>query len=152
MKSHCRNLFQNLAPILLVVVAVLSFSTAQTIASEQKTDSASVSKKLDPQLVLALKKSRGEPPFDKPGSVEPNIPYQHNGRVLVDIQAAVSTGLMTQIARSGGWVDHRSATTTSLCAMISFSQFENLAARADVKSISPAHPTLKSGVKNSSAH
>ena len=152
MKPNCRNPFQNLAGILLVAVAALAFSTAQVTAAGQTSDSAATQKKLDPQLILALKKSRGEAPFDKPVSLEPDIPYKHNGRVLVDIQGAVSTELMTQIARLGGWVDHASATTTSLRAMVPFSQLEHLAARADVKSISPAHPTIKSGVKSSSAH
>jgi hypothetical protein len=109
---------------------------------------ASTLKKLDTQLVLALKKSRGESPFDKPTSLEPNIPVKHNGRVLVDMQATVSTALLNQIVLVGGWVDNSSATATTLRAWVPFSQLEALAGRADVKFISPARPTIKSGVKH----
>jgi hypothetical protein len=144
--------FRVLACTFLAAVAALVLSTAPMTASGEKSPSASTLKKLDPQLVLALQKSRGEPPFDKPTSLEPDIPYQHNGRVLVDLEAKISTALLSQIVRVGGWVDHSSATTTKLRAMVPFSQLEALADRADVKSISPAHPTIKSGVKASNAH
>jgi hypothetical protein len=151
MKPHCKTPFQVLARILLAAVAVLTLSTAQMTASGEKSVPASTLKKLDPQLVLALKKSRGEPPFDKPTSLEPDIPFTHNGRVLVEMEATVSPGLLKHIVLVGGWVDSSSATPTTLRAMVPFSQLEALAGRADVKSISPAHPTHRSGVKASTA-
>ena len=152
MKPHCKTPFQVLARILLAAVAMLALSAAQTTnASDSKSVPASTLKKLDTQLVLALKKRRGEPPFDKPTSLEPDIPFKHNGRVLVDMEATVSRGLLNHIVLVGGWVDNSSATTTTLRAMVPFSQLEALAGRADVKSISPAHPTIKSGVKASTA-
>ena len=125
---------------------VLALSAAQISARDNVP--ASTLKKLDTQLVLALKKSRGEPPFDKPTSLEPDIPVKHNGRVLVDMEATVSKGLLNHIVLVGGWVDNSSATTTTLRAMVPFSQLEALAVRADVKSISPAHPTIKSHVRH----
>jgi hypothetical protein len=108
---------------------------------------ASTLKKLDTQLVLALKKSRGESPFDKPTSLEPNIPVKHNGRVLVDMQATVSTALLNQIVLVGGWVDHSSATATTLRAWVPFSQLEALAGRADVRFIFPATLIVHSRIK-----
>ena len=148
MKPHYKIPFQVLARILLAAVAMLALSAARTTnASDSKSVSASALKKLDTQLVLALKKSRGEPPFDKPTSLEPDIPFpKHNGRVLVDMEATVSKGLLNHIVLVGGWVDISSATTTTLRAMVPFSQLEALAGRADIKFISPAHPTRKSGV------
>lgn len=151
MKPHCKTPFQVLARILLAAVAVLALSTTQMTASGEKSVPASTLKKLDPQLVLALKKSRGEPPFDKPTSLEPDIPFKHNGRVLVDLEATVSTALVNHIILVGGWVDNRLATSATLRAMIPLSQLEALAGRADIKSISPAHPTHRSGVKASKA-
>jgi len=139
------------ARVLLAAIAVLALSSTQLSASEKKPVPASSLKKLDTQLVLALKKMRGESPFDKPASLEPDIPFKHNGRVLVDLEARVSTVLLSQIVRTGGWVDHSSVTPTTLRAMIPFSQLEALADRADIKSISPAHPTHRSGVKASTA-
>lgn len=147
MKPHCKTLFQLLACTFLAAVAVFAFSTAQMTASDKKLVPASTLKKLDTQLVLALKQSRGEPPFDQPTTLEPDIPVKHNGRVLVDMEATVSPGLLKYIALVGGWVNNATATTTTLRAMVPFSQLEALAGRADVKSISPARPTIKSGVK-----
>src|SRR6266446_3140250 len=65
---------------------------------------ATTLKKLDAQIVLALKKSRGEPPFDKPTSLQPDIPIQDGANVLVDVDATVSDDLQTQIRLLGGKV------------------------------------------------
>ena len=46
--------------------------------------------KLDDQIVLALKKSRGESPFDKPTSLEPDIPIQDGTSVLIDLRKKVT--------------------------------------------------------------
>jgi len=151
MKPPGKTPFQILARILLAAIAFLALSSAQLSASDKKSVPASSLKKLDTQLVLALKQMRGESPFDKPTSLEPNIPFKHNGRVLVDLEAKVSTALLSQIVQAGGWIDHSSVTPTTLRAMIPFSQLETLADRADIKSISPAHPTHRSGVKASTA-
>jgi hypothetical protein len=112
---------------------------------------AAILKKLDTQLVLALKQSRGEPPFDKPTSLEPDIPIKHAGRVLVDMEASVSKELLNQIALVGGQVINGSETATTLRAMVPLSQLETLAGRADVKFISPARLTITSGVEASPA-
>jgi hypothetical protein len=149
MKPHCKTLphFQVLACTFLATVVVLALSTAQMTASGQKLVPASTLKKLDTQLVLALKKSRGEPPFDKPTSLEPDIPVKHNGRVLVDMEATVSQGLLNYIVLVGGWVNNSSATTTTLRAMVPFSQLEALAGRPDVKFIFPAKLIINSKIK-----
>jgi hypothetical protein len=108
---------------------------------------AATLRKLDDQIVLALRQSRGEPPFDKPTSLEPNIPIKDAGRVLVDMEASVSKELLDQIAIVGGQVINGSATATTLRAMVPLLQLETLAGRADVKSISTARPTITSGIK-----
>jgi hypothetical protein len=149
MKPNRKTPFHVLACTFLATVTVLALSTAQMTASDKESVPASSLKKLDTQLVLALKKSRGEPPFDKPTSLEPDIPVKHNGRVLVDIEATVSPELLNHIVLIGGWVNNTSTTATTLRAMVPFSRLEALAGRADVKFISPARPTIKSGVKAS---
>ena len=117
----------------------------------EKSLPAATLKKLDAQLVLALMKNRGEPPFDKPTSLQPDIPVQHEGRVLVDLEASVSQELLNQITLGGGWVSQDFQTATSLRAMVPLSQLETLAGRTDVKFISPARPTHKSAVKAAKA-
>jgi len=111
---------------------------------------AAILKKLDPQIVLALKKSRGQPPFDKPTTLEPDIPVKDDtGRVLVDVEASISTQLSNQVSVLGGQVIKSSETATTFRAMVPLLQLETLAGRADVKFISPARLTITSGVKPS---
>ena len=107
---------------------------------------AAAARKLDGQIVLALKKSRGQPPFDKPTSLEPEIPVKDGDRVLVDIEGSVSKALVDQVALSGGTVPNGSTTAMTLRAMVPLSQLEALAARSDVHCIAPAKPAVISRV------
>jgi hypothetical protein len=93
--------------------------------------------KLDGQLLLALRKLRGEPPFDKTTSLQPDIPISQGDRVLVDIEGAISKALQDQVALAGGAFPDNAATNTVLRALVPLSQLEMLASRPDVKSISP---------------
>jgi hypothetical protein len=108
---------------------------------------AAVAAKLDGQIVLALKKSRGQPPFDKPTSLEPDIPIKDGDRLLVDIEGSVSKALLDHVTLSGGTIPSGSTTTTTLRAMVPLSQLEALASRADVKSIAPATLSVTSQIK-----
>ena len=103
---------------------------------------ATAARKLDSQIILALKKGRGEPPFDKPTSLEPDIPIKEGDRVLVDIDASVSKALSDQVALVGGVVVKSPSSSTTLRAMVPVLQLEALAARADVSFISPARPAV----------
>lgn len=94
--------------------------------------------KLDDQLLLALRKNRGEPPFDKPTTLEPEIPIKDGDRVLVDIAGSISKPLLDQVTLGGGALPDNAASATTLRAMVPLSQLEALAMRPDVKSISPA--------------
>ena len=94
--------------------------------------------KLDGQLLLALRKVRGEPPFDKPTSLQPDIPISQGDRVLVDIEATTSKALQDQVTFGGGALPDNSTTNSGLRALVPLSQLEALAARPDVKFISPA--------------
>ena len=119
---------------------VLLWTSGDELLSQAAKD------KLDGQIILALKKSRGQPPFDKPTSLEPAIPIKDGDRVLVDIEGSVSKALMDQVTLSGGTVPNGSTTSTTLRAMVPLSQLEALAARSDVNFISPAKPSLISRV------
>src|ERR1700719_209914 len=99
---------------------------------------AAAARKLDGQIVLALKKSRGQPPFDKPTSLEPEIPVKDGDRVLVDIEGSVSKAVVDQVPIGGGALPDSSPSSTLLRAMVPLSQLEALAMRSDVTSISSA--------------
>lgn len=103
--------------------------------------------KLDDQLLLALRKSRGEPPFDQPTSLEPAIPVKDGERVLVDIEGSVSKTLVDQVKLIGGALPDGSPSNTVLRAMVPLSQLETLASRADVKSISPAKVSVTTRIE-----
>ena len=107
-------------------------------AQQEKAARTDAQKKLDSQIVLALKKQRGEPPFDKPTTLQPDLTIQPDGRVLVDLQATVSPALLEQIRTGGGEVINSFEAARSVRARIALSQMEAIAARPDVVFVSPA--------------
>ena len=102
--------------------------------------------KLDGQLLLALRKSRGEPPFDKRTSLQPTIPVKDGDRVLVDIEGSISKALLDRVTLMGGALPDNSTSSTRLRAMLPLSQLEALALRTDVKFISPAKVSVTSRI------
>lgn len=126
---------------LLAAVAVLALSTAQLSAGDAKSAPAAILSKLDNDLVLVVKQSRGESPFDKPTTVQPDV-YKFGGRVLVEIQGTISRELSDQITSLGGQLVAGWGTVTTFRAWIPFAQLETLAGRADIRSISAARPSV----------
>jgi hypothetical protein len=123
--------------------AVDAQTVSNPVSSVTESLPASTLKKLHPQIVLALKQRRGEPPFDKPTSLHPDIPMRDGDRVLVDLDATTSDGLLNQIALIGGKVASSPDPTHIIRAMIPLTQVEALAGRTDVNFISPAIVTVK---------
>jgi hypothetical protein len=103
--------------------------------------SAATLQKLDNQLVLALKKNRGEAPFDRSRSFQPED-YERAGRVLVDVKGSVSTELVNKLAQLGGQVFSNSQTPTTLRAWVPFTALEAVANLKGVQSMSAARPTV----------
>lgn len=143
MKPHFKTFphFHVLAPALLAAVAVLALSTAQVTAGDKKSVSAAVLNKLDQHLVLVVKKSRREPPFDRSTTLQPDV-YQFGGRVLVEIEGSVSRELSDQITTLGGQLVTGWGTATTFRAWVPFAQLEILAGRADIRFISAARPSI----------
>lgn len=106
-----------------------------------------VDQKLDDQLRLGLKKARGQAPFDKPTTLEPDIPGNLPEGVMVDIQGSVSQHLLDRITAIGGKVVDGSVTATTVEAIVPANQLEPLAARGDVRFIAPARPSITSQLK-----
>ena len=119
--------------------------TSSTLASpgiatleNEKENRTAAQQKLDSDLVLALKQHRHEPPFDQAGAVEPSLTIEPDGRVLVDLDATVSAELLAYIKQGGGRVINSFPSARSVRALVPLTQLEDLAARTDVKFISPA--------------
>jgi hypothetical protein len=104
----------------------------------EKASRTAAQQKLDSQIVLALKKMRGEAPFDHPSKLEPSVTVNPDGMVLVDIDGAVSVELLQTCRRSGGKVMTYSESAHSIRALLPLAKLESLAARPDVRFISPA--------------
>ena len=94
--------------------------------------------KLDSHIVLALKKSRGEPPFDKPTRLDPDLVIEADGQVVVDITATVTKGLLAEIEACGGKVLNSFEAMHAIRARAPLSRLEALAARPDIQFIAPA--------------
>lgn len=103
--------------------------------------SAAAVEKLDDQLVLALKKSRGEAPFDRPISFRPED-FEKPGSVLVDIRASASSELLNQIAQLGGEVINGWQTATALRAWVPFTALDAVANLNGIRSMSAARPSI----------
>ena len=147
MKPHCKTSFRVRAPILFAAMAVLTLSTTPMTASGKEPVPAATLNKLDNQLVLVVKKSRAEAPFDKETAVEPDV-YKFRGRVLVEIEGTFSRELSDQVTSLGGQVVNDWGTTTKFRVWVPFAQLEILASRADVKSIAAARPTITHRLKH----
>ena len=104
----------------------------------EKESRTAAQRKLDSHIVLALKKSRGEAPFDQPTSLDPDLAVEADGRVLVDLDAAVTGALLARIESTGGKIIASFEASHAIRALVPLAQMEALAGRADVKFISPA--------------
>ena len=104
----------------------------------EKESRTPAQQKLDSHLVMALKKSRGEPPFDKPTTFDPDLAVDAAGQVTVDIKAAVTPALLGQISASGGQVLSSFEAMKAVRARVPLAQVESLAALPEVTFIAPA--------------
>ena len=94
--------------------------------------------KLDSHIVLALKKSRGEAPFDTPTQLDPDLAIEADGRVLVDLNATVTRELLAHIESEGGKVISSFEAARAIRALVPLTRMEALVLRADIKFIAPA--------------
>jgi hypothetical protein len=142
MKPHFKRHGHLFGRALRAGLAALALGGLQLKAGDAKAPvPASVLGKLDEHLALVVKKSRGDAPFDKPTTLQPDV-YQSNGRVLVEIEGTVSRELSDQISRLGGQLVAAWGTATTFRAWIPFAQVEALASRADIRSIAAARPSI----------
>lgn len=95
-------------------------------------------RKLDSNILSALKLAGGAPADGAPPVLSRNfVPIQEAGRALVDLDATVSKELLDHMVSIGGQVVSSSETDHTIRAMIPVTQLEALAARTDIKAVSP---------------
>ncbi len=112
---------------------------AQIAAMEQeKAGRSPVERKLDSQFVFQLKQNRNQAIAAGVTRLKPDIQFEPDGRVLVDIDAAVTTNLLAQMQQSGATITGSFPRFHSLRALVSINQLETLAGLAEVKSVKRA--------------
>jgi len=114
------------------------------LQSEKHSRSAA-QRKIDSQLLYELKKHRGEAIAQGVPTPETGVKIDQDGRVLVDIQARVTDGLLEKIKRSGGKIINSFAEYNAIRALIPLNQVEVLASLDDIRFIRPAVKPRTSG-------
>jgi hypothetical protein len=118
---------------------------------DEKAARSPALRKLDSQLVYALRQKRQ--PTIAPGvdSLRPALRFQPDGRSLVvDVRATVTPDLLASIARGGGAVINSFPRYRAIRASVPFELIEALAGRADVDHVGPAdEATTNTGPINS---
>ncbi|MEO8427268.1 MAG: LamG-like jellyroll fold domain-containing protein [Verrucomicrobiota bacterium] len=109
----------------------------QTLQGE-KASRSPVEQKMDSQLVFAVKKGRDRALANAVPNLQPVVRYEPDGRVLVDIDAAVTITLLKQIEQRGGTVINSFAGFRSIRALLPLDQIQVVSASPDVKFVRPA--------------
>jgi hypothetical protein len=131
------RLFRRLCLAVLCAVGVWPVAAAGAQAPpDEKESRTPAQKKLDSQLLYALYERRGE--RARRGTPESDVEVDERGRVLVDIRARVSRGLLARVRRLGGEVISTSESYNTIMARFPLERLETLAARGDVRFIGPA--------------
>ena len=112
------------------------------IAREKRARTAA-QKKIDTQLLYALKQKRGETRGVPSGPVDIKLDAQ--GRTLVDITARVSAKLISKLGKVGAEVVSQSAKYHTVRVRVTLEKLEALAEIEEVRHISPAAQAMTHG-------
>jgi hypothetical protein len=110
---------------------------------DEKETRTPAQKKIDSQLLYALKQKRGD--LRGVPSAPIDLKLDEKGRALVDINARVSPQLLSKIRRLGGVVVSKFETYHTIRARIALDRLEALAGRPDVVFIRPAAEAVTDG-------
>jgi hypothetical protein len=113
------------------------------ITLDEKESRTTAQRKLDSQLLYALKQKRGE--NRGVPAMRVDIKPDEKGRVLVDITARVSARLISKIKKLGGEVVSSSERYHTIRARLTLEKLEALAAADDVRFIAPAAQPMNDG-------
>jgi hypothetical protein len=106
----------------------------------EKASWTPVQEKMDSELIHAVKDHRGEKFAVGATSFKPAVKFQTDGRVLVDIDANVSSNLLALITQGGGEIVASVPQFKAVRALVTLDQMETLASSADVRFVRRAVP------------
>jgi len=134
---------QALAAVTLVLLGAVPARAAEALSpsalaqiqalQQEKASRTAAQKKLDSQLVYALRLSRNELSAFGITNLHPNVNVAPDGRVLVDVDAVVTAALLSQMSQAGGEVLDSVPQFNTVRARLPLSQLESLATAAGVK-------------------
>ncbi len=112
------------------------------LLQDEKAARGPAQRKMDSQLNLALRQHR--PGLAAPGlnALQPQVRLNTDGRLLVDLRAAVTPSVLEFIERNGGQVVNSFAQHNAIRALVPLELLEPLAARPDVRSLRPADEAI----------
>src|SRR5437879_65581 len=108
------------------------------ILQEEKLARTPIHKKLDSQLVYALRERRLGLAVRGSFSLKPALTVEPDGRLLVDIRGRVSPGLLGLIKQNGGIVISSFDRYDAIRALVPLTAVETVAAQNEVRFVSPA--------------
>jgi hypothetical protein len=103
---------------------------------KEKATRTPAQKRLDSQLVYAIRRKRGEMSKDIPREIDVKI--REDGRVLVDLDASVSKELLSLIEQQGGQIINNFPAQNAIRALVPLANLETVAAQTGVRFIRPA--------------
>ncbi len=118
-------------------ISAAALAQIQALVQEKQARTP-VQQKLDSQLVYALKVSRKQAIARGVTALRPDVKIDSGGRVLVDIKANVTPGLLQRIKRLGGQVLSSLPRYRAIRARLPLANMEALAGAAEVKFVEPA--------------
>ena len=125
------------APLQMTQISESARRQMTALESEKRSRSPA-QRKIDSQLLYELKKYRGQAIAQGFPNMKTGIEIDKGGRVLVDIKARVTDGLLKKIESYGGKIINSFAEYNAIRAIIPLRQVEGLARLNDVKFIQPA--------------
>ncbi|MDA3896178.1 MAG: S8 family serine peptidase [Desulfobacteraceae bacterium] len=119
------------------------------ILSQEKADRTPAQKKMDSQLIYALKIKHKDPVMNSLPMLRASVDIDPEGTVLVDITATVTDDLLTQIRDIGGTVINSFVKYNAVRARLPLDAIETLADNPDIRFIRPAVRALLNKVNTS---
>lgn len=118
----------------------VGFDASRIQTRDEKSSRTAAQKKIDSQLLYALKQKRGQ---TRGVPTEPiKLRTDQKGRPLVDVTCKVTPRVTSLIAKLGGVVISQEPFYHSLRAYLALEKMETLAALDDVKFIAPAAESM----------
>ncbi len=112
------------------------------VLQEEKSTRTPAQRKLDTQLHRVVRQGRFSPATPGLNSVGAAVQVEPDGRLLVDLRADVTPGLLQFIAANGGQVINSFARDRAVRARVPLGMIEQLAARSEVRFVRPADEAI----------